>query len=190
MKRKAVFVIDMQNDFIDGSLGSEYAQAIVPNVKAAIEYYKQDGATLIFTMDTHNKDYRNTHEGKLLPIDHCIEKTDGWKLNDIVMSSVGNYGNKRTYLKTNFAYNWFNVLSFNFLRAKTYDQVVIFGLCTDICVISNALIIRAALPDAEIICISDCCAGTTPEKHAAALEVMESCQIEVKTLKEVVEKEE
>ena len=164
---KTLIVIDMQNDFISGSLGTKEAQAIVPNVKKKIEEYKSRGNEIIFTRDTHQSDYLETNEGKLLPIKHCINGTYGWIIADEVNYPEYKHINKRT-----FGYTFWNY-------EEEFEEIEIVGLCTDICVISNALILKAQFPGIAITVDANCCAGTTPERHRAALEVMKSCQINV-----------
>jgi len=186
--KKILFVIDMQNDFIDGSLGSDDAKKIVPNVVKLIENFHGD---IWFTQDTHfynsgnqyNINYEKTLEGKFLPIQHCIEKTKGWELNQ----EIANAATKFKYPKVKYFYKYtFGSLdmikeaclelSENF---ETDDEIYICGLCTDICVISNALLLRVQFPNIHIYCYKDCCAGTSKEAHEAALKVMKSCQIEI-----------
>ena len=171
--RKILIVVDMQNDFVTGSLGTPEAQAIVPRVVEKVRECKENGYEIVFTQDTHfDKEYLYTLEGEYLPIKHCIVDTDGWKIipeldafREVVIS------------KYTFGFDeWFTYFTFDedYYVEKQFEIV---GLCTDICVISNALILRTEFPNSEIIVHADCCAGTTPEKHAAALEVMKSCQI-------------
>ncbi|MCQ2521842.1 MAG: cysteine hydrolase [Lachnospiraceae bacterium] len=165
---KALIVVDMQKDFVNGSLGTKEAQAIVSKVQKKIEDARAQGKQIIFTRDTHPVNYMETYEGKHLPVEHCIEGSDGWKVDrnltvdpekDIVL-------NKPT---------------FGYLGWKEYDfeEVEMIGLCTDICVISNALIIRAMYPDIDITVDASCCAGVTVETHQAALATMKMCQIQV-----------
>lgn len=170
---KTLIVVDMQNDFIDGSLGTKEAQKIVPNVKAKIKKYSDRGDEIIFTRDTHHENYLDTPEGKKLPVKHCILGTHGWQLadgletDDMICIDKGTFGwmgwdvTKETY-------------------GLEMSEIEIIGLCTDICVVSNALILKAAFPDAEITVDAGCCAGVTPETHRAALETMKMCQIDVK----------
>lgn len=167
--KDVLIVIDMQNDFIDGSLGTPEAQAIVPKVKEKIKKYKKAGKDIIFTKDTHFENYLDTFEGKNLPVEHCIKGTEGWKINKELNTKV--YAN--VIHKKTFGYLDWNV------HINNYESIEIVGLCTDICVISNALILRAWFPNSTITVDASCCAGVTPEKHKAALEVMKSCQIEV-----------
>lgn len=166
--RDTLIVIDMQNDFIDGSLGTKEAVAIVPNVAKKIKEYREAGKQVIFTRDTHSENYLDTYEGKHLPVTHCVKNTIGWQISDELDFDV-----EHDVLIDKPTFGWLNWNDFDF------DSVEICGLCTDICVISNALIIRANYPDIDITVDASCCAGVMPEKHKAALEVMKSCQIEV-----------
>ena len=163
---KTLIVIDMQNDFIDGSLGTKEAVAIVDNVKAKIQQYLDAGDQVIFTRDTHHDDYMDTNEGKHLPVVHCIEGTEGWEIRDVLSTEGCDIINKP---------------SFGYTGWKDYDfeEVELVGLCTDICVVSNALIIKALFPEIKVSVDSSCCAGVTPESHEAALTTMRMCQIEV-----------
>ncbi len=163
---KTLIVIDMQNDFIDGSLGTAEAVAIVDNVKAKIKEYVDRGDQIIFTRDTHQEDYMETNEGKHLPVVHCIEGTDGWQIRDGLYAEGAEIINKPS-----FGYTGWN--DYNF------EEVELIGLCTDICVVSNALIIKALFPEIKVSVDSSCCAGVTPESHDAALKTMQMCQIEV-----------
>jgi len=177
--RKALIVIDMQNDFVTGTLGTYEAQAIVPKVKRKIEKCVTNKQyDIYFTKDTHFDDYDNTLEGKYLPIHHCRLNTYGHEIIPElkILEEVGT-----KVIKTTFgSYKWDSI--FSYLHGwDRYGpiQFELIGLCTDICVISNALILRTLFPNCEIIVDAECCAGTTPEKHKAALEVMKSCQIKV-----------
>lgn len=168
-----IIVVDMQNDFITGSLGSDDAQAIVNNVKDKIKAYYNAGKQIIFTKDTHTKDYLNTFEGTRLPIEHCVFGTEGWSLSDNIL--VGINGESKNILvinKMGFGYKYYAEI----LKGGSFE---VCGLCTDICVVSNALLIRSIFPSSEIVVDAKCCAGTTKEKHNAALDVMESCLIDV-----------
>lgn len=201
MNSDILVVIDMQNDFIDGSLGTPEAQAIVPNVRAKILKYMEEKKPIIFTQDTHWRDYLDeTLEGKYLPVEHCIKGTDGWKLSENVVTrseiiDILHYMNQEIgsegYFNTDdfiFEKDTFGTLGISStIRIWIIDDylmterpsIEICGLCTDICVVTNALILREQFPNSEIICDASCCAGTTPQKHEAALDVMESCQIKV-----------
>ena len=171
---KLLIVVDMQNDFVDGSLGSEEAQAIVPNVVNKVQEYIDNGYEVIFTKDTHYEDYDNTLEGKLLPVPHCKYNTKGWDIIDSLAKFI-QYDNVYKIHKETFAFLDWN----HFVDLTNYTEIELVGLCTDICVVSNALVIRGNVPNTVIKVDASCCAGVTPEKHKAALEVMKSCQIEV-----------
>ena len=172
--RKVLIVIDMQNDFVTGSLGTPEAQAIVPKVRAKIEEFMKSNDTVFYTQDTHYSDYLETLEGKYLPVRHCIKYTTGWDF----IPEISEFPNEMMIItKETFGFGeWGMYLRLVLDRYDDY-QFELIGLCTDICVISNALILRAQFPNSEIIVHADCCAGTTPEKHKVALEVMKSCQI-------------
>ncbi len=164
--KKTLIVIDMQNDFINGALGTKEAEAIVENVKKKIAKYQAAGDKIIYTRDTHQSNYLETNEGKHLPVEHCIFGTEGWKIADGLEVPNATYINK-----TSFGYmNW-----------KDFDleEVELVGLCTDICVVSNALIIKATYPEIKVSVDARCCAGVTPESHQAALTTMKMCQVEV-----------
>ncbi len=168
--KKALVVIDMQNDFIDGSLGTPEAQAIVLNVSERVKAAVQDGEKLIFTQDTHPKNYLQTAEGKKLPVEHCIKPSHGWALT----SSLIPYAKDAVVLeKPTFGATGLPQ------HVAGFDEITVIGLCTDICVISNAMLLKAFLPEAKICVDSKCCAGVTPESHLRALEAMKMCQIDV-----------
>ncbi len=166
--KRTLLVIDMQNDFIDGALGTAEAQAIVPKVKEKIAEYAERGDEIVFTRDTHGENYLDTPEGKKLPVVHCVKDTKGWEIAEGLMVPGA-----AVVDKPNFGYpDWKEKFSF--------EAVELIGLCTDICVVSNALILKALFPEADISVDSTCCAGVTPESHEAALMTMKMCQIEVK----------
>lgn len=177
-----LIVVDMQNDFVTGALGTPEAQAIVPKVVEKIKNWK---GPVFYTMDTHDEDYLNTQEGKHLPIVHCIEETDGWKLVD----EIGNFvtDHEQIYHKKTFgSYELFIDAALNdsqriyqTLFPGSVDSITLVGLCTDICVISNALLLKAALPEVPVVVDASCCAGVTPESHKNALAAMKMCQIEI-----------
>lgn len=168
--KKLLIVVDMQKDFIDGSLGTKEALAIVPNVKKKIEEYLAKEDDVLFTLDTHEDNYLETQEGKNLPVVHCIRGTDGWELNDALKEFQGQRFEKNTFGSADLA---------EFIKDKEYELIELIGLCTDICVISNALLIKAFLPETPIRVDASCCAGVTPESHENALNAMKVCQIEV-----------
>ena len=164
--KKTLIVVDMQNDFIDMALGTKEAVAIVPNVKKKIEESRKNGDEIIFTRDTHQENYLDTAEGKKLPVVHCIEGSKGWQIS----SELDTQGAK-IIDKPNFGWpNWKN---------ENFEEVELIGLCTDICVVSNALIIKAQFPDIKVSVDSSCCAGVTPDSHEAALTTMKMCQVDV-----------
>lgn len=171
---KALIVVDMQKDFIDGSLGTKEAVAIVPNVVKKIEEW--DGC-IIATRDTHHQDYLSTQEGKFLPVEHCIKDTEGWQINHDVQTALDKKGDSVQIVdKPTFG----SVVLADMLLHGDVSEIELVGLCTDICVVSNALLLKANMPEMPISVDSSCCAGVTPEKHEASLETMRSCQIMVK----------
>ena len=173
---KLLVVVDMQNDFIDGALGTPEAQAIVPNVKAKVKQYVENGYKVVYTRDTHTKDYLNTAEGKKLPVPHCIESSEGWQIR----SEVYSFG-APIFDKVTFGYDkWMHELTYrDIINPNELESIEVIGLCTDICVISNAMILKAQFHETPIIVDSTCCAGVTPASHQNALEAMKMCQIEV-----------
>lgn len=164
--KKTLIVVDMQNDFIDMALGTKEAVSIVPKVKAKIAEYAKNGDEIIFTRDTHFENYLDTAEGKKLPVKHCIKGTKGWEIADGLYVT-----GSKIIDKSNFGWPHWN--------DEKLENVEIVGLCTDICVVSNALIIKAMFPDAQVKVNSSCCAGVTPQSHEFALKTMQMCQIEV-----------
>ena len=172
--RKILIVIDMQNDFIDAALGTKEAVSIVEAVKEKIRSFPAED--VIATMDTHDEGYMQTQEGKNLPVMHCIKGTDGWKIRpDIAELLTG----ARIYEKPTFGSTAL-VADLKDLSEKEEIELELVGLCTDICVVSNALLLKASMPEVKISVDAACCAGVTPQKHLAALETMRSCQIDVK----------
>ena len=169
-KRRVLIVVDMQNDFVTGALGTKEAQGIVENVKAKIKSYKKEGQSVVFTRDTHSENYLLTQEGRMLPVPHCMKGTHGWELiPEIMFESQGCwFYDKQTFGSPKLG---------TFVKDRKYDIVELIGVCTDICVVSNALLIKAFNPEVQIYVDASCCAGVTPEKHKAALEIMKSCQI-------------
>ncbi len=166
--KKLLIVVDMQNDFIDGSLGSAEALAIVPRVAEKIRGW--DGE-LVFTLDTHGEGYLETNEGRHLPVRHCIKGERGHKLAPEIEAARAGRGvimEKPSFGSLSLA---------DMLREKNYDEVTLVGLCTDICVISNAMIAKAALPEADVYVDASCCAGVTQNSHKNALSAMAACQI-------------
>lgn len=172
--KKLLVIIDMQNDFIDGSLGTPEAQAIVPKVVEKIKNWDGD---IAYTQDTHyNKQYLNTNEGRHLPIKHCICGTSGHDLAPSIYGALQSSDCRvERYIKETFG----SIFLPRNLRTLKYDRIEICGLCTDICVITNALSIKTYCDESDVVVDSSCCAGTTPENHEASLKVMRSCQIEI-----------
>lgn len=176
--KKILVVVDMQNDFIDGALGTPEARAIVPNVCRKIREGEWD--YIYATMDTHNEEYMDTQEGKKLPVKHCIiteEEYDGWSLNEKIRNALEYVEKYMTHLKTTFGAIDLG-RSIELSHGKDLE-ITLVGVCTDICVISNALLLKSHFPEARIVVDASCCAGSTPEKHLMALEVMRSCQIDI-----------
>lgn len=171
--RRILVVVDMQKDFVNGALGTKEAVAIVPAVVDKIREYEKEN--IFVTRDTHQKDYLTTQEGRKLPVEHCIEGTPGWELDPTVAEAVQGAAivNKPTFGSTELM----NII--REISEKDEISIELIGLCTDICVVSNALLLKAAVPEVEISVDASCCAGVTPEKHEAALETMRSCQIQV-----------
>lgn len=180
-------LVDLQKDFIDGSLGSPEAQAIVPKIVDKINNYTDKNNTLVlYTKDTHQNDYLDTLEGAILPVKHCIENTPGWSINKDIERAVKSnrflsYSsdkiiNSRVYKNT---FGSDDLREFFVKFSDKIESIEFVGLCTDICVVSNVLMARQTLPNTEITIDASCCAGVTPDKHKAALEVMKSCQINV-----------
>lgn len=175
MADKYLVVVDMQVDFVSGSLGTREAASIVTRAAAKAAHF--DG-TVIFTQDTHEKDYLTTQEGHLLPVVHCLRGSDGWRLVP-QLEAVRVARQSEVYLKTTFGST---ALAESLLVRhcqNLIDSVELIGLCTDICVVSNALLIKAFLPEVPVIVDASCCAGVTPESHDAALRTMRSCQVRV-----------
>lgn len=171
--RKLLAVIDMQNDFIDGALGTNEAQAIVDGVKEKIRSYPPED--IYATRDTHGTDYLKTSEGAHLPVEHCIRGTKGWEIREELMELLTEavIVDKPTFGSTELAALLLKE------QEKEDIEIELVGLCTDICVISNALLLKASMPEVKITVDSACCAGVTPESHENALNAMRMCQIEI-----------
>ena len=177
-----LIVVDMQRDFVSGALGSAQARAIVPAVAARIRQAKAEQTQVAFTLDTHEPDYLNTREGRFLPVPHCIRDTPGWALEPDIAKECAQ--GMISFAKPTFGsaalceYVCTLAAEKGAIAGKGFS-VELCGVCTDICVVSNALLLKAALPEADFIVNGALCAGVTPQKHEAALETMRSCQIEV-----------
>ncbi len=168
-----LIVVDMQNDFVDGSLGSKEAETIVEAVVREIRDPKYD--KVIATLDTHPENYLETFEGKHLPVKHCVKSEQGWEINPAVKAALDE--RKAEYIEKPTFGSYELVEK---LKAEQPQEITLVGLCTDICVISNALMLRAAFYETDMNVVAAACAGTTVEKHEAALQVMASCQITIK----------
>ena len=176
--KHVLIVVDMQTDFVDGALGTPEAVAILDNVTAKIKAYAADPDGVIFvTYDTHTEDYMNTSEGKHLPVPHCIKGTAGWALHPTVAAALEGV----TYTAVEKPTFGSVALPALVKEAAAGDfSVELIGLCTDICVVSNTLLLKAHYPEVSISVDASCCAGVTPDTHKAALTTMGMCQIEVK----------
>ncbi len=177
---KYLVVVDMQNDFITGSLGSSHAQSIVPNVLKKIAEW--DGS-IVATQDTHDETYLHTQEGSNLPVSHCIEGTYGWEIEHSIQALLSEKcadGQQVVYVsKGAFGSSHLANLLCDVEKNEPIDSIHIVGLCTDICVISNAMILKSYLPEVPIIVDAFCCAGVTPKSHLTALQAMKACQITI-----------
>lgn len=173
---RVLIVVDMQNDFIDGALGTPEAQAIVENVAKKVGLYQLAGDTVVYTVDTHGENYLETQEGRNLPVKHCIQGTQGWQiacavkgLNQTHVYEKGAFGSKELAE---------SLLSIH-KNVHSIEEIELVGLCTDICVISNALLLKSFLPEVRMTVDASCCAGVTPESHQNALAAMKMCQINI-----------
>lgn len=167
---KTLIVIDVQNDFVTGSLGTKEAVAVLPNIKKKIDAYLVSGNEVIFTRDTHGENYLKTNEGRHLPIIHCIKGTEGWQIVKEIDCPRCEHIDKPSFGYTDWA---------GLFKDRKMTEIEIVGLCTDICVISNALILKAVFPETDITVDASCCAGVTLQSHKAALLAMKSCQVNV-----------
>ena len=166
---KILIVVDMQNDFIDGALGTKEAVAIVPYVKEVVENFE---GKVLFTRDTHFENYMDPQEGKNLPVPHCIKGTDGWQICAVLEELRKTEAiDKVTFGSKDLA----EILK----QEENIEEITFVGLCTDICVMANAVLLRTAMPNTPITVIASCCAGSTPEAHKTALEAMKSLQIDI-----------
>ncbi len=173
--KKILIVVDMQNDFIDGSLGTKEAESIVNHV---VEEINKDYSLVIATRDTHPENYLKTNEGKHLPVKHCIKNSEGWQIRPDVFEAI----EAKEYLvidKPTFGSEKLVEILKKINEEEEIETITLIGLCTDICVVSNALLVKAAFPEKRIEVKENCCAGVTPQSHEAALTTMKMCQIEV-----------
>lgn len=166
-----LIVVDMQNDFINGDLGTKEALEILPNVEKIV---KDFNGKIVFTKDTHEKDYLSTQEGKKLPVEHCIRGTRGWEITETLLPYAKVVIEKPTFGSLDLV---------EYLKKENekekISKITLVGVCTDICVISNAMLIKSAFLDAEIEVISSACAGASPQSHINALGAMQMCQITI-----------
>ena len=164
--KELLVVVDMQEDFVSGALGSEEAVAAVACVRSLVE----KANCVVYTKDTHEENYLSTQEGRNLPVPHCIRGTKGWGILPFLYKEGSHVFEKGTFGSLALA---------EYAKKEGFERITLCGVCTDICVVSNALLLKAFLPEAEICVVKDACAGVTPEAHAAALKTMQSCQIKI-----------
>ena len=174
---KILIVVDMQNDFVSGSLGTSEARSIVPKVTEKIETHLKNKNMVVFTRDTHDSNYLETFEGENLPVEHCIENTHGWEIVDELKDFV----KKAEVVINKPTFGSFKLLEFleKLIKKRDIKKIELCGLCTDICVVTNALLLRTKFPELPIVIDASCCAGVTEESHEYALKTMEACQIGV-----------
>lgn len=175
MKNKYLVIVDVQNDFVSGALATEEAKQILPKIIKKAEDFS---GKIVFTMDTHEENYLDTQEGRLLPVKHCIKGTDGWKLVP-GLEKLQRERKLPVFEKSTFGSKMLAEAVLEEYLKGNVESVELVGLCTDICVISNALLLKAYMPELKILVDPSCCAGVTVEKHLAALETMNSCQIQM-----------
>lgn len=179
MSNKVLVVVDMQNDFITGALANTEGQKIIP---AMVDYIKNFDGDIVATLDTHYDNYLETMEGKKLPVPHCIKGTEGWKLVPEIVNAFNAFDTFKGKTVTVFKKETFGSTDLADYIADFYDanvEIEICGVCTDICVISNALVIKATTPNRKITVLKDLCAGVTPESHETALKAMAACHIDI-----------
>jgi nicotinamidase-related amidase len=196
--KKVLVIVDMQNDFVDGALGTPEAQAIVPKVADYIREHVDENTVLLITKDTHNTNYMETLEGKNLPVAHCIKNTHGWELAPAIQEAIYDTREKYNSFDSYFPYVGDHIIekptfgSVDFqnllyvLDEDTYtgrvgqvEEITLMGLCTGICVLSNAILAKATFPEVPVRVVADCCACVTPTSHQTALDAMKLCQIEI-----------
>lgn len=172
MKRagKLLVVVDMQHDFIDGALGTPEARRILPRVTERVRVARLNGETVVFTRDTHEEDYLSTQEGERLPVVHCVRGTRGWQLAEGLATEGERVFDKPAFGSTELA---------KFAAEGAFAEAELIGVCTDICVISNALLLKAFAPELRVSVRADCCAGATPAGHETALAAMHACQVDI-----------
>lgn len=195
--KKVLVIVDMQNDFIDSALGTPEAQAIVPKVADYIRTHADKDTVLVFTKDTHEVNYMDTQEGKHLPVAHCIKDTHGWEIHPEILSAL--YETREQYHPMS---DCFNLMTDHVVNKPTFGsinlqnlvyildddemqnpgdvaEITLMGLCTDICILANSVLVKTTLPEIPVRVVADCCAGVTPKSHQRALEAMKMLQIEI-----------
>lgn len=190
--KKVLVIVDMQNDFVDGALGTAEAQAIVPKVADYIREHADKDTILLFTKDTHKENYMETLEGKNLPVPHCIKDTFGWELAPAIAEALYDtrakyddfesyfpYASDHVIKKPTFGSVDFQNLLYVIDSECPVKEITLMGLCTGICVLSNAILAKATLPDVPVRVVEDCCACVSPKSHETAIEAMKMCQIEI-----------
>lgn len=175
MAESVLVVVDMQNDFVTGALGTKEAEAIVPAVCELVNHFI---GTVVFTKDTHDANYLNTQEGSYLPVPHCMKGTDGWQLVPPLAQWQATHASQ-VFEKPQFGSKTLAMAMEALHATKGITDITVVGICTDICVLSNAILLKAFLPEVPIKVVANCCAGVTPGQHEAALMAMRSCQIEI-----------
>lgn len=178
---KLLVVVDMQNDFIDGALGTKEAQSIVPNVIKKLEEYdaSDEEIDVVFTMDTHDSNYMDTEEGKNLPVEHCIRETEGWKIKEELLNACSS--DVTVIEKDTFgSEDLLDDLSRYDYLSKQYDEIELIGICTGVCLTSQVVICKTAQPNAHIVVDAACCACVTPHTHDVAIEAMKTLQVEIR----------
>lgn len=169
--KKLLIVVDMQNDFVTGPLGTEEAKKRISSVRERIERAVEEGWDVWFTQDTHGEDYLETQEGAKLPVEHCIRGTEGWQIIDDLKPYAGHVMEKPSFGSVALAEE---------VKRNGYEEAELIGLCTDICVVSNALLLKAVCPELPVAVSEKCCAGVTVESHRAAIQTMQMCQVEIR----------
>ena len=168
--KKLLVIVDMQNDFVDGALGAEGGKEAVQNARELLAKARAEGTQVVFTKDLHGDNYLETQEGKRLPVPHCIKGTEGAQIAKELSVDGATVFEKNAFASVELA---------EFTRQEGFDEIIFAGICTDICVVSNALLVKAYNPDTRVAVVADCCAGTMKENHLAALQVMKCCQIDI-----------
>ena len=166
--KKALIIVDMQNDFVTGCLGTNEAQEVIPKIK---EYADAFDGDIYFTMDTHRDDYLDTQEGKRLPVKHCVKDSDGW----LIVPELRDIKDVQTFEKPVFGSRELAEK----IAEKAYDEVYLCGVCTGICVLSNAILIKAFDADVRVAVVKELCACVTPDTHKTALDAMATAQIDI-----------